>query len=96
MYALRGGTILHLARNTWRVLPGTEWLAFAVDPESGRLFAADQTTVYELDGTTWNLTGTRLPTFAHCTNLESPLTREVGEIFSLLPMDGRSGELRLV
>jgi hypothetical protein len=69
IYVLRGGTILHLARNTWRALPGTQWLAFAVDPESGRLFGADQATVYELDGTTWNLTGTGLPTFAHCTDL---------------------------
>ena len=71
VFALRGNTILHYDGASWQSLPGWDWLTFAVEPDSERLFAANEASVFEFswDRGVWTPAATGLPVFAHCTDL---------------------------
>jgi hypothetical protein len=71
MYALRGWTLLYFDGREWRTLPGAEWVTFAVEADSDRVFAADQASVFELssDRNSWRQVANGLPSFSHCTDL---------------------------
>jgi hypothetical protein len=90
VHALDGGTILRRRYGSWRTLPGT-WQTFAFDVGSGRLFAADEASVYEYVEAEhrWTSAGRGLPAYAHCTDLRlAPMAS--GGMELLLATYGRS------
>ena len=66
----------------WRMISDHPWSTFAVDVESGRIFATTDEQVYVSrdDGATWSSASNRLPARPHCTDLR-------------IAADGRGGRL---
>ncbi len=79
-YVLRGGGILHHDGSAWADLGG-RWLTFALDREAGRLFAANDSDVFQSvdGGVTWTDASQGLPARPHCSDLRIAVNEKGGK-----------------
>ncbi len=70
-FALVGDRILHFNGLFWATTNGTDWLTFALDEQTGRLFAASDGDVFVSQdwGKTWLDASLGLPARPHCADL---------------------------
>lgn len=69
-YALRGGALLHFNGTNWRLIGGG-WATYDIERETGRLFAANDSDVFQSSdgGVTWQDASQGLPVRPHCSDL---------------------------